>query len=153
MNALPTEERVCPNCGQSKLENQFSLVKGVHSDLRKVICVKCELKIRQARTHGISIDRLEAALNCSCMICGKPSEKIVTNKIKGVILGIFCSRCFTFIKSFTSPENGQETAISVQNYFMMQQWFPFLLTISIDDRVTNSDLPLLDFIESNDRNK
>jgi len=153
MNALTTTERMCSHCGQSKLESQFSLVKGVHSDLRKLICVKCELKARESRKYGISLEQLESALNCPCIVCGEKSKKLNTNKIKGVVLGAFCNRCWTLIKSITSPEQGEEIAIRVQNYFVMKKCFPFLLVSLIDNNITDSDLPLLNFIESNDRNK
>ena len=141
------ETRVCTKCGQNKAIEDFSLMRGKHSEDRKTYCVQCEGLMRKARTkYGLELYQFNALMRMPCFVCGCKAKHIdKAERLNGVL----CSRCWSFLKSIM-PTDDNNIIGGCYNYLVFREKFPFWLKYQLSLEVKDEPTPLLDLIDEND---
>jgi hypothetical protein len=133
----------CPICGHTKSIDQFSLVRGKHSEDRKRFCAQCEVLKRKAKKHDLDIKTYQDLIQRPCSVCGCSNSKHIDKAER--LNGVLCDRCWDFLKSIL-PTDDEGIITACYNYLVFRQSFPFWLKMQLSEILPKPETPLLDLM-------
>lgn len=108
--------KICSKCKVPKNDEEYSFAKGKDSDLRKTYCKECEYLTRNAKSHGVSAERLAEIVKNPCCLCKSHKSKIYTVDEQKYVL---CLQCYNWLDALKRQRFDSQEMLNLVCIFIM----------------------------------